>query len=129
VRRVHSAHDAGRVLNPTTAEGQVEGGVLQGLGYALMEEHVLKDGRIANDRFSTYVIPSAKDAPEIKTILVEHQYPWGPYGAKGLGEAPIVGVAPAVTAAIAHAAGVRLDEIPATPERVMAALRKQRDRG
>jgi CO/xanthine dehydrogenase Mo-binding subunit len=126
VLRVHSAHDAGRVLNPTAAEGQVEGGVVQGLGYALMEEHVLKDGRIANDRFSTYLIPSAKDAPEIKAILVEHQYPWGPYGAKGLGEAPIVGVAPAVTAAIAHAAGVRLDEIPATPERVMVALRKQR---
>jgi CO/xanthine dehydrogenase Mo-binding subunit len=125
VLRVHSAHDAGRVLNPTAAEGQIEGGVVQGLGYALTEEHVVKDGRIANDRFSTYVVPSALDAPEIRTILVEHHFPWGPYGAKGLGDAPIAAVAPAVTAAIAHAGGVRLDEIPATPERVLVALRRK----
>jgi len=125
VLRVHSAHDAGRVVNPTTAEGQVEGGVVQGLGYALMEEHILKDGRIVNDQFSTYIIPTAMDAPEIRPILVEHHYPWGPYGAKGLGESPIVGIAPAVTAAIAHAGGIRLAELPATPERVFAALRRK----
>ncbi len=125
VRRVHSAQDAGRIINPTAAEGQIEGGVVQGLGYALMEEHHLRDGRIQNDQFSTYIIPTAMDTPEIKSILVEHHYPWGPYGAKGLGETPIIGVAPAVTAAIAHAAGVRLFEIPATPERVFAALRRK----
>ena len=68
---------------------------------------------------------TALDAPEIRTILVEHHLPWGPYGAKGLGDAPIAAVAPAVTAAIAHAGGVRLDEIPATPERVFAALRRK----
>jgi CO/xanthine dehydrogenase Mo-binding subunit len=123
VVKVWSAHDAGRVVNPTTGEGQVEGGVLQGLGYALVEEHALREGRILNDQFSTYIIPTTLDAPEIKAILVEHDFPWGPYGAKGLGETPIIAVAPAVTAAIHHAAGVRLFRIPATPERVWAALR------
>ena len=122
VLAVHSGHDTGKVINPTTGEGQIEGGVVQGLGYALVEEHVLKDGRIVNDQFSTYIIPTSLDVPEIRSILVEHPYPWGPYGAKGLGETPIIAVAPAVTAAIHHAVGVRLDEIPATPERVWAAL-------
>ena len=123
VTKVWSAHDTGRVINPTTGEGQVEGGVLQGLGYALVEEHALRDGRILNDQFSTYIIPTTLDTPEIKAILVEHEFSWGPFGAKGLGETPIIAVAPAVTAAIHHAAGVRLDRIPATPERVWAALR------
>jgi CO/xanthine dehydrogenase Mo-binding subunit len=127
VQRVHSGHDAGRVINPTTGEGQVEGGVVQGLGYALVEEHALRDGRILNDQFSTYIIPTPLDAPEIRTLLVEHEYDWGPYGAKGLGETPIIAVAPAVTAAIHHAAGVRLREIPATPERVWAALRSSEE--
>ena len=123
VTKVWSGHDAGRVINPTTGEGQVEGGVLQGLGYALVEEHTLRDGRILNDQFSTYIIPTTLDTPEIKAILVEHEFPWGPYGAKGLGETPIIAVAPAVTAAIHHATGAHLDRIPATPERVWAALR------
>jgi CO/xanthine dehydrogenase Mo-binding subunit len=122
VLAVHSGHDTGKVINPTTGEGQVEGGVVQGLGWALVEEHVLKDGRILNDQFSTYIIPTPLDVPEIRAILVEHPYTWGPYGAKGLGETPIIAVAPAVTAAIHHAVGVRLNEIPATPERVWAAL-------
>ena len=91
---MHSAHDAGRIINPTAAEGQIEGGVVQGLGYALMEEHTLRDGRIQNDQFSTYIIPTAMDTPEIKSILVEHHYPWGPYGAKGLGETPIIARGP-----------------------------------
>jgi CO/xanthine dehydrogenase Mo-binding subunit len=124
VLAVHSAHDAGKIINPTTGEGQVEGGVVQGLGYALVEEHALKDGRILNDQFSTYIIPTPLDVPDIRAILVEHPWAWGPYGAKGLGETPIIAVAPAVTAAIYHAVGVRLDEIPATPERVWAALQR-----
>jgi CO/xanthine dehydrogenase Mo-binding subunit len=123
---VHSGHDTGKVINPTTGEGQIEGGVVQGLGYALVEEHVLRDGRIVNDQFSTYIIPTPLDVPEIHSILVEHPYPWGPYGAKGLGETPIIAVAPAVTAAIHHAAGVRLAEIPATPERVWTALQAKK---
>jgi CO/xanthine dehydrogenase Mo-binding subunit len=129
VLAVHSGHDTGKVINPTTGEGQVEGGVVQGLGYALVEEHTLKDGRIVNDQFSTYIIPTPLDVPEIHPILVEHPYPWGPYGAKGLGETPIIAVAPAVTAAIHHATGVRLDEIPATPERVWTALEARKQAG
>lgn len=125
VVRVHSGHDIGRIINPTTGEGQVEGGVVQGLGYALVEEHSVKDGRIQNDQFSTYIISTPMDVPEIHSILVEHPFEWGPYGAKGLGEMPIIAVAPAVTAAIHHAVGVRLREIPATPERVWAALREK----
>jgi len=126
---VWSGHDVGRVVNPTTGEGQVEGGVVQGLGYALVEEHAMRDGRILNDQFSTYIIPTSLDTPEIHSILVEHAFPWGPYGVKGLGETPIIAVAPAVTAAIHHATGVRLREIPATPERVWAALRRDEAAG
>jgi CO/xanthine dehydrogenase Mo-binding subunit len=121
---VQSGHDTGRVINPTTGEGQVEGGVVQGLGYALVEEHHLREGRILNDQFSTYIIPTPMDTPEIQPILVERPFEWGPYGAKGLGETPIIAVAPAVTSAIHNAVGVRLREIPATPERVWAALRQ-----
>jgi CO/xanthine dehydrogenase Mo-binding subunit len=125
VLRVHSGHDVGRVINPTTGEGQVEGGVVQGLGYALVEEHAVDHGRIVNDQFSTYIIPTPPDTPEILPILVEHEFAWGPYGAKGLGETPIIAVAPAVTNAIHHAVGARLREIPATPERVWEALRRR----
>lgn len=122
VDRFVSGHDIGKVVNPQTAEGQVEGGALQGLGYALVEEHHLQDGRILNNQFSTYIIPTAMDVPEIVPILVEHAYPWGPYGAKGLGETPLIPVAPAVVNAIADAVGVRLTQIPATPERVWSAM-------
>jgi CO/xanthine dehydrogenase Mo-binding subunit len=124
VVRVHSAHDPGRVINPAAAEGQVEGGVVQGLGYALLEEHALKDGRILNDQFSTYIIPTAKDVPEVRAVLVEHPFPWGPFGAKGIGETPIIAVAPAVTAALHQALGIRILELPATPERIWAALQR-----
>lgn len=125
VLRVVSGHDAGRIVNPSNAEGQVEGGVVQALGHALLEEQVVRDGRIVNDDLSSYLVPTALDAPEIRTIFVEHAFPWGPHGAKGLSDSPVVAVAPAVTAAIAQAAGVRLTEIPATPERVWRARRSK----
>ena len=128
VDRVVSGHDIGKVINPQTAEGQVEGGVVQGLGYALVEEHHLQEGRILNNQFSTYIIPTAMDTPEIVPILVEHPYPWGPFGAKGLGETPLIPVAPAVVNAIADAVGVRLTRIPATPERVWSAMQNAEQR-
>jgi len=116
--RVVSGHDIGKAINPQCGEGQIEGGVVQGLGYALVEEHATRDGHILNNQFSTYIIPTPMDAPEIVPIIVEYEFPWGPYGAKGLGETPLIGVAPAVVNAIAHALGMRVREIPATPERL-----------
>lgn len=122
VDRLVSGHDVGKIINPQTGEGQIQGGAMQGLGYALVEEHILKDGRILNNQFSNYIIPTPMDTPELIPVIVEHRYPWGPYGAKGLGETPMIAVAPAVVNAIAHAVGKHLKEIPATPERVWEAL-------
>ncbi|MBM4397517.1 MAG: xanthine dehydrogenase family protein, partial [Deltaproteobacteria bacterium] len=123
VLAVHAAHDVGRAINPMAVEGQIEGGTAQGLGYALTEEILHRDGRMLNHQFSTYLIPTAPDVPPIHAIVVEHPTAVGPYGAKGFGEQPLMGVAPAVANAVAHAVGVRFREIPLTPERVWAALR------
>lgn len=122
VTRLHSAHDLGRLLNPVSAEGQVEGGVLQGVGFALLEEVQVQGGRVVNGRLSEYLVPTVADAPEVRVAFVEHALPSGPHGAKGLGGATVAAVAPAIIAAIRHAAGIRLDRLPATPERVFAAL-------
>jgi CO/xanthine dehydrogenase Mo-binding subunit len=122
VSRLTSAHDLGKVINPVTAEGQIEGGAAQGLGYALIEELVEKDGVFKNPNFTDYILPSAPDAPEFKTLLLEHPYPAGPYGAKGVAESPIIGPAPAIANAVRHACGVRLGHIPAMPERIWEAL-------
>ncbi|MBI2920802.1 MAG: xanthine dehydrogenase family protein [Planctomycetes bacterium] len=126
VKRVIAAHDVGRAINPMHAEGQIEGGVLQGIGYALFEECVLKDGRIQNGHFLDYRMPGPRDMPEIVPVLVETDDPEGPFGAKGLGEAPIVPVAAAVANAIFDATGVRLRELPMIPERVWRAVRGNR---
>ncbi len=118
-----TAVDCGRAIHPVMAQGQIEGGVLQAVGYATTEEVKMQDGRYLNDRLTTYLIPTALDAPRITTILVENPYSGGPFGAKGIGELPMDGPAPAVIAAIHDATGVWLDEIPATPEKVLAAMR------
>ena len=104
------------------AEGQVEGGTLQAVGYATIEEIKLIDGRYLNDRLATYLIPTALDAPRITSILVEKPYSGSPHGAKGVGELPMDLGAPAVIDAIHDATGVWIDELPATPERTLAAL-------
>src|ERR1051326_3261361 len=104
------------------AEGQIEGGCLQAVGWATIEEIKMKDGGYQNDRLATYLIPTALDAPRIRTILVENPYSRGPFGAKGIGELPMDGPAPAIVAAIHDATGVWLDEIPATPEKILKAL-------
>lgn len=122
VDHVATASDVGRAIHPVLAAGQVEGGTVQALGYALLEEHLWKDGRILNTRMQNYVIPTALDAPPLQTLLVENPYPHGPYGAKGLGELPMDGPAPAVIGAIFHATGAFVPELPATPERILAAL-------
>ena len=122
VRDVVAVDDIGRVIHPVLAEGQVEGGTLQAVGYATIEEIKLRDGRYLNDRLATYIIPTALDAPRITTILVEAPFDAVPHGAKGVGELPMDVGAPAVVAAIADATGAWITELPASPERILAAL-------
>jgi CO/xanthine dehydrogenase Mo-binding subunit len=122
---VVSADDAGRIIHPLLAEGQVEGGTLQSVGYGTIEEIKLQDGRYLNDRLATYLIPTAMDAPEITAILVEAPFSRAPHGAKGIGELPMNVAAPAVVDAIHDAVGVWITELPATPEKILAALESE----
>ena len=122
VRDVVAVDDIGRVIHPVLAEGQVEGGTLQAVGYATIEEIKLRDGRYLNDRLATYIIPTSLDAPRITTILVEAPFDGVPHGAKGVGELPMDVGAPAVVAAIADATGAWIADLPASPERILAAL-------
>ncbi len=122
VKDVVAADDIGRVIHPVLAEGQVEGGTLQAIGYATIEEIKVRDGRYLNDRLATYIIPTSLDAPRIHTILVEAPFSGAPHGAKGVGELPMDVGAPAVVAAIRDATGAWLHELPASPERILAAL-------
>ncbi|WP_422030230.1 molybdopterin-dependent oxidoreductase [Roseovarius sp.] len=122
VTRITAAHDLGRVINPLLAEGQVEGGVAQGLGLALMEEYI--PGRTEN--LHDYLIPTTGDMPEVKSIFVEVPDPEGPMGLKGLGEHVLIPTAPAILNAIRHATGARVTKLPALPHRVLAAIREAR---
>ncbi|HMN63869.1 MAG TPA: molybdopterin-dependent oxidoreductase, partial [Burkholderiaceae bacterium] len=119
VLAIHAAHDVGRAVNPTQVEGQIHGGIAQGLGLALMEEY--HAGR--TDNLHDYLIPTAGDVPPIVVHLIEDAEPLGPYGAKGVGEPALVATAPAILNAIHHATGVRMDQVPVTPDRLRAALR------
>jgi aldehyde oxidoreductase len=118
VLKVTAAHDVGRAINPTLIEGQIEGGVAQGLGMALMEEFFPGRGENLHD----YLIPSAGDIPPIESILIEDPSSIGPFGAKGIGEQAVIPTAPAILNAIYDAVGVRLHKVPATPDRVRAAI-------
>jgi xanthine dehydrogenase molybdenum-binding subunit len=122
VLKIASAHDVGRALNPLAAEGQIHGGIHMGLGYALCEELLIQEGRVLNPQFMEYAILPASDMPEIVVQLIETVDEAGPFGAKGLGEAGIIPVAAAVANAVKDAVGVRLTELPMTPERVFRAL-------
>ena len=123
VERIWAAHDIGKAINPTLVEGQIEGGSVQGLGFALMEDMNTNSKRILNPDFTTYMIPTSADVPEITSIIVEHPFKDGPFGAKGFGEQPLMGIAPAITNAIYDAIGVRIKELPATPEKVWTLLK------
>ncbi|HHT46863.1 MAG TPA: molybdopterin-dependent oxidoreductase [Firmicutes bacterium] len=123
VLRFVAAHDSGKIINPTIVEGQIEGAVLQGVGYALSEQIVYNDkGQQAQDSFHEYYMPSIKDTPEIETIIVETEEPSGPFGAKGVGECAQVPVAGAIANAVANAIGDRINELPMNKERVLAAI-------
>ncbi|HUO26664.1 MAG TPA: molybdopterin cofactor-binding domain-containing protein [Candidatus Aquilonibacter sp.] len=118
VLKVTAAHDVGKAINPTLIEGQIEGGVAQGLGMALMEEFFPGKGENLHD----YLIPSAGDIPPIESILIEDPSPIGPFGAKGIGEQAVIPTAPAILNAIHDAVGIRVHKVPATPDRVRAAI-------
>jgi len=122
VARVVAVHDVGRVINPEGAKGQVEGAVVMGVGAALMEEYIPG----VSTGFSDYYLPTIRCTPQIEVILVEVPGRWGPHGAKGLGEAAALPTAPAILNAIYHACGARVRTLPATPERVLAAIRLSR---
>ena len=118
--RVTAVCEIGRAIHPVLAAGQIEGGTAQGLGYALLEEVVLRDGRMENAQMTNYVVPTTLDTPPIDSVILENPYRHGPHGAKGIGEMPIDGPAPAVVNAIRHL-GLDIRRIPATPERILEA--------
>ena len=123
VNKIVSAHDVGMVLNPLTHQGQVEGGVIQGLGYALMEEMTTENGRISSLSFGDYKIPTIQDIPVLETVLVESNSGPAPYESKGIGESSNVPVAGAIANAVHDAVGVRITSLPITAEKVLKALR------
>lgn len=122
VERCVHAVDVGRAIHPQIVEGQIEGGTLQALGWALWEEVHLVEGRVANRRMSDDIIPTAVEAPEIESIVIEEAFDHGPFGAKGVGEIPMAVPAAAVANALEEALGVRFDELPITPERICARI-------
>jgi xanthine dehydrogenase molybdenum-binding subunit len=112
VRCVIAANDVGRAINPLGLQGQVEGGVMMGLGNALTEEFIVEDGIVFSDRLARYRMPSITHAPEIVSIIVEHPAGDGPYGAKGVGEISSIPTTPAITNAVYNACGVRVRRLP-----------------
>jgi CO/xanthine dehydrogenase Mo-binding subunit len=126
--RFTTVAEVGRAINPALVTGQIEGGTTQGIGYALVEEVVMRDGRMANAQLTNYLIPTTCDVPPIDTVILESAYRDGPFGAKGVGELPLDGAAPAIVNAIRHL-GLDVRSLPVTPERIMEAIDACRDRG
>jgi 4-hydroxybenzoyl-CoA reductase subunit alpha len=127
VHKVWAAHDCGRALNPVAVEGQIIGSVWMGMGQALTEEMVWKDGMLMNPGLLEYRSPSSVESPEVEPIIVESIDPEGPFGAKECSEGSLAATIPAIANAIYDAVGVRLHESPFTPERVLAALRAKKN--
>jgi len=117
-----AVQEVGRVINPVLATGQIEGGVAQGVGFALYENVIWQEGRMVNSQMTNYIMPSSADLPRIRVFFEEVPYAHGPGGAKGIGELPIDGPAPAIVNAIENAVGVSIKRIPVTPEALMEAL-------
>jgi len=116
VEKVTAAHDIGKAINPVMVEGQIEGGTLQGLGYASLEQLTVSGGHLKQASLTDYIIPTTLDAPLIEPIIIEEPYSRGPYGAKGVGEQPLVGIPAAYVGAVENALRVEFYEIPLTPE-------------
>ena len=119
---VWASHDVGRAINPRGVEGQIEGGIVQGLGQALMEDYVLKDGHTSTHGFAKDILPTSLDIPQITSAIIEDPDPKSPLGAKGIGEPSLIPTAPAIMNAIYDAVGVRITSLPAKPENILAAL-------
>jgi len=128
VLNIWSANDVGKAVNPVNVEGQIEGGIQMGLGFALSEEIVRKQGRTLNPSFSDYKMFTSIDMPRITPIIVEVPEPLGPYGARGVAESTTIATAGAIANAVANAVGVRIKELPLSPERILAALKKKSER-
>ncbi len=121
VRVVHlsTAQDVGKVLNPLQVTGQIEGGIAQGVGLAVMEELIVDGGRVRNASFTDYLIPTALDAPTVDAVLIEEPEPGAPFGAKGVGEPPTISSTPAIVAAIRAATGAPCDRVPVRPRDIV----------
>jgi CO/xanthine dehydrogenase Mo-binding subunit len=129
VRRIVSAHDVGTVLNPMTHQGQIEGGIIQGLGYALMEELKLEEGQVTTGHFGEYKVPTIRDIPKLTTVLLEEPAGPTPYQGKSIGETSNNPVAAAIANAVADAVDVRITSLPITPEKVYMGLRYDEPKG
>ena len=129
VLKIVSATDAGKAINPVAVEGQIEGGAVMGMGYALYEQHILDQGIPRTGSLAFYLVPTSMDVPEIDCEIVEVYDPKGPFGAKGIAEPATIPTTPAILNAIYDAVGVRITETPATPERVFQAIQEARARG
>ena len=125
VLRVVAAYDVGRAMNPMAIEGQIEGGIMMGIGYALTEELRIQDGYLKSDNLARYKIPDIHYMPQVHPIILEYRSSKGPFGAKGIGEATFIPTAPAILNAIYNACGLRFTRLPVTPKRVLAALKKR----
>lgn len=119
------AHDVGRAVNPMAVEGQIDGQVFSGMGQTLTEECIMEQGRVMNPSLLDYRLPRPFEVPEIDYIIVETIDPFGPFGAKEVGEGPITAVSPAIANAVSNAIGYRITELPITPERVLRVLKEK----
>ncbi|HDP37349.1 MAG TPA: xanthine dehydrogenase family protein molybdopterin-binding subunit [Candidatus Atribacteria bacterium] len=127
VLNVYTAADIGKAINPKNVEGQIEGGTVQGIGMALMEEQVIKEGITLNPDLTGYLIPTSMDTPYFTTRLVENEDSEGPFGAKGIGEPATIAATPAIANAIYDAIGVRIFDLPITPEKILKALKNRKE--
>jgi CO/xanthine dehydrogenase Mo-binding subunit len=120
---IWAAHDVGRAVNPRGVEGQIEGGIVQALGQGLMEDYKIENGRTSTPGFAKYILPTSLDVPHVTSVIVEDPDPIGPLGVKGIGEPAMVPTIPAIMNAIYDAVGVRITSLPATPEKLLMAMR------
>ena len=127
VKRYLAVSDCGKVINPQIFEQQIQGGIAQGLGYALCEDFIVQDGEVQTKNLTTYIVPTSLDVPDLESIPVEIEEPSGPFGLKGAGEIAIDGPLPAVANAIADACGIRIFRSPMTAERVLKALKEKEE--